>query len=62
MYNFDTKQPDFTIPFTGMDLESMDGYSMSKENVTIKEYSETEDTNPATAASHSQVAIQVLLL
>jgi len=36
-----------------MDLESMDGYTTGKENITIKEFSETED--PSTANSQSQV-------
>lgn len=45
----------YAIPSAvGMDLESMDGYS--KENVTIKEYSEADDTNPTASASQSQVS------
>lgn len=44
------------IIFSGLDLESMDGYSMGgKENITIKEYSEMDDSNAATSASQAQV-------
>ena len=43
----------FVTCVIGMDLESMDGYTTGKENITIKEFSETED--PSTANSQSQV-------
>ncbi|XP_052795206.1 transcription initiation factor TFIID subunit 1-like [Mya arenaria] len=43
----------------GLDTESMDGYSM-KENVTIKEYSEVDDTNASTAAQDSQQYFQAV--